>query len=144
MAGLNLKEISVLSSDTNTPETDPRTGRTNPAQDKGTGPKGTGDAKTTGKKISARIRPQVEGAFRNNKFNSNLKLTMGYQRQFEDALDKAGFEDAFQMTRDFYSNMDKWLEQVVRYGEEIDPEMFMAMFDNQIDVEINRISYASF
>jgi hypothetical protein len=145
MAGLSLKQISILSPDSKAdPEADTRTGRTNPAQDKGTGPKKTGDAKTTGKKISARIRPQVEGAFRNNKFNSDLKLTMGYQRQLEEVLADAGFTDAFQMTRDFYSNMDKWIEQVIRYGDEIDPEMFMAMFDNQIDMEITRLSYAPF
>jgi hypothetical protein len=140
MAGLSFKEIQQLVDPAATPATDPRTGRQNPAQDKGTGPKGTGDSKTTGKKITARIRPQVESAFRNNKFKDGLQLTMGHQRQFEASMELDGFTNAFELTREFYARMDRWLAEVVRHGDEIDPNMFMIMFEGRIESEIDRLA----
>lgn len=158
MAGLTLTEISELSASNpanpanpandpdspqnNPPEVDKRTGRQNPAQDKGT-KKGTGDSKTTGKKVSARIRPQVEAAFRNGKFGEGLNLSMGYQRQFEEAFSADGFDDAFKSTRELYGYMDFWLSEIVKCGNELDPDMFMVMFDNELDSKINELANAS-
>ena len=131
MAGLNLKEIQTLSTDAATPEADPRTGRQNPAQDKGT--KNPAKAKDTGKKVTARVKSQVEAAFRNNRFKPGLLISMGYQRQFEEALEQGGYTDAFSIAQDVYGYMDYWWTEILEYGADLDVEVVMASFQVALD-----------
>lgn len=149
MAGLELEEINELSANNpanpDNPANDPNSPQNNPKVDTRVVRKNSdpGKAKVTTKKISARIRPQIDAAFKNSKFTEGTSFSMGYQRQFEEALADDGFVDSFNMTRDFYAYMDYWLSEIVKYGKDLNPDMVMVMFDNALETKINGLANAA-
>lgn len=148
MAGLTLKEIRQTTAPTPDPgSTDP----TAPGQggDGGTG-SGTGgngpanitEARATVREILNRVRPQVENAFRDHTFGPDLKISMGYKRKFEKALEADGLYNSAKATENFYGKMDYWLNEVVSLGESefSSAEAFMSLFNRVVDVELERIA----
>lgn len=138
MAGMNLTEIKETlqpQQDPNNPDQpqiDPRTGRENPAPDKGTGPKGVGKARATAKNISARVAPTISNAYSRGTINPSLKVTMGYKRHMQAAFEEAGYGDAVQRVDALYSQMDGVVGTALEYADEFSgPESFMAFFEGQ-------------
>lgn len=100
------------------------------------------EAVATAKEIAARVRGQVESAFRDGRFDANLQLNMGYKRKFERALDADKCRDAISKTNRIYARMDNWLQDVVALGptEFSGPDSFMSLFDRVLHNEIKEIS----
>lgn len=92
--------------------------------------------------ITARVAPQVQNAFRDNRFDSGLKLTMGYKRSFAKTLEMEGLSSPNLLADEFYGRMDHWIQDVLDLGQSefSGPESFMAMFENVLDYEFKRLS----
>lgn len=130
LAGLSLKEIRVLADD---PTKD------DPAANPTEAPDNL--AFRTADDIILRVRPQVENAFRDDKFGPDLKINMGYKRKLEKSLETEGVANAAGVATAFYKKMDRWVEDVVTLGpEEISgPDSFMDMFEKVLTVEIGKL-----
>jgi hypothetical protein len=151
MAGLDIKKVRELTAptgapgdpnaDPNAPQTDPRVSRTNPAKDKGTGPKGVGQPRSTAKDVAARIRPQVENAFRDGRFGTGLILSMGYRRRMEEEFRVAGVQYPERDTHYLYDRMDVWSRTVLdTYASDFPtPESFLTLYEQKLDAEIERV-----
>lgn len=152
MAGLDIKQVRQLTAptadpnadpnvDPNAPQTDPRVARTNPAKDKGTGPKGVGQPRSTAKDVSARIQPQIENAFREGRFGEGLILSMGYKRRMEEAFKVEGIEDSRTATDELYGRMDHWSKTILsEFASDFPtPESFLTLYERKLDAEIDRV-----
>lgn len=100
-----------------------------------------GETNTTVKEICNRVRGQVESAFRDNRFDSNLKLNMGYKHRFERAVDADGMRDAISKTNRVYGRMDNWLADVVSLGQSefSSPDSFMGLFTTVLKNEVKEL-----
>jgi hypothetical protein len=139
IAGMTLKQVRqttkppVAPVDPNAPATEPPT----PTQP----PKQLTEVRTTAQEILDRVRPQVEKAFRERTLGPDTRLSMGFQRKFERALESEGVENAITVANDFYGRLDHWLKDVVELGESefSGPTSFMALFAKVVNVEVERI-----
>jgi len=146
MAGLDLKEIRQLTDptagsppDPNTPpEADPRVGTGRPRPDQKT-PKGVKAPKQTGSDITARVRPQVENAFRDGTFGPDFGLSLGYRKKFERALIEEGFTNATTLTNEFFNRMERWLGDALRI-DYTDADDFMQYFERVLENEIDALA----
>lgn len=95
--------------------------------------------------IVSRVRPQVEGAFRNKTFGPDFQLNMGFKRKFENALKDYGFAYAITVTNQFYGRMDDWINDVVALGPDgfDGPESFVMLFERVLKREIESLLGAS-
>lgn len=126
------------------PQTDPRTGRQRPNPQ---GPRGVDKPRATTKQISARVRGQVEKAWREDTFGSDFTPTIGYKRQFEEALREEGWSesDARALTDQTYAHTERWLGDAVSIGKSGfsgGPEEFIRLFENHLDCEVEEIAAA--
>lgn len=148
MTGMTLKEIKQTTKPPPAPGApDPAAPAPNPAaptEPAGPKPKNADftEIHATAQEILNRVRPQVERAFRERTLNRDTKLSMGYKRKFERALEDAGIENAVTVANEFYGRLDNWLGDVVALGESefSGPDTFMAMFSRVVDIELERIS----
>jgi hypothetical protein len=100
------------------------------------------EARAVAKEIVARVRPQVEAAFRSNTFNSDLQINMGFKRKFEKALANMGESYPIVTANEFYGRMDNWINDVTGVGC-ASPENFMHMFEAVLNSEVDRLIDAS-
>lgn len=138
LAGLSLKEIRQ----TTQPEPGPDTGeseRQPNEEDDAQLP----EARAVIREIVARVGPQVENAFRENRF-SDARINMGYKRTFERALENHVGEKAKTLTDNFYGRLDHWLRDVVSLGQDefSGPEAFMGMFNRVVETEFDQLKAA--
>lgn len=145
IAGLSLKEIrqtvgdSEGGTDTNDEESSGDSG--NREQQGGQLPA----ARVIGQEIKARVRSQVTNAFVTNRFNSDLRINMGFKRRMEKALETYGVQNASSLTNNLYGRMDYWLADVVSLGQDefTSPESFMSLFERVLDHELTGIANAA-
>lgn len=90
--------------------------------------------------IIARVRPQVEAAFREHRFGPQTRLSMGYKKRFEAAFEVEGVYPAGILTDEFYGRMDGWIKVAVSLGEReySGPEAFMGIFEKALRGEFDR------
>ena len=141
MSGLTLTEIRQLTEEPGADgEVDPRVARQNPAKDKGTGPKSTGEPRATAKDVAARIRPQIENAFARGKFGPGLKVDMGYKRRMIESFKVEGVSNPETAAEQLYGTMDNWSKWLFNMCPEDfpNPEVFMALYERKLDSEIDR------
>lgn len=100
------------------------------------------EARATAKEIIARVRPQVENAFKNDTFGPDLQINMGYKNKFEKALEAHGFQYPQTAASEMYGRMDNWLRDVVGLGssEFSGADTFMSLFERVLDNEIADLS----
>ena len=145
MAGMTLTEVKQTlapapdpaAPDPNQPDTGAGGGTTPPAEGDAT------EARSTAKEIVARVRPQVERAFRDSTFGPDLQLNMGYKRKMEKALDSHGYAYPVSATNQLYGRMDNWLADVTSLGmdEFSGPDSFMSLFTRVLDNEISELAH---
>lgn len=151
MAGMTLKQVRQTTKPPPAPAAQPPADPNAPAQDGGGDSANTSSSSgnydfteihATAHEILNRVRSQVEKAFREHTFGSSLKLSMGYKRKFEKALETEGFTNAVTVANNFYGRLDTWLSDVVALGERefSSPDAFMALFARVVDVELSRIT----
>lgn len=138
MAGMTLTEIEEVT-DAPPSDRDDRVVRDRP--DKET-PTSVGDPAATGGDITARIRSQVEKAFRSGTYGEGFKPTLGYHRQLRDGLTKAGHDNASERADQFYARMDMWLDDVIPSGKTLfeTPEEFMDRFSRALQINLEAAS----
>lgn len=105
---------------------------------KGTGkPKGVGEPRATGRQVSARIKQQVEKAWRERRFDGSLKLSLGYRKRMIESFHAEGLASdvAEATTNELYDKIDRWAADVVELGmgEFSGPSDFMSLFDRNLD-----------
>lgn len=89
--------------------------------------------------ILARVRPQVEKAFRNKTFGTlEFAVKMGYKRQLAEAMRKSGLDKTGDRVDDLYDLMDNWLGRTCAYGvEEYETAKgYMQLFERKLDTSI--------
>lgn len=138
MAGMTLKEIQRTTADPGTSGDggdggDGGKGGTNPGPTPppGGGRKGSNSAaQAVMHDIIARVRPQVENAFKANTFGPDSNFTMGYRRRLEAALKDEGRYDPVGRTAGLYGYMDTWLVDMASLGKDefSGPDSFMESF----------------
>lgn len=106
--------------------------------------KGVGEPRATGREVSARIRSQVEKAWKENRFGPGFKPTMGFRKRFVQALIAEGHSshEAEQKVTNLYERVDRWSEDAIGIGadEYTSPGDFMALFDRNLDSEIDALA----
>lgn len=144
LAGMTLKEIRQTTSPSPAPAADPNADPNAAPGGDQKPPAGNTlrESRATGKEISARVRQQVEAAWRDNRFDENLRVNMGFKRRFERALEADGISDSISKTNRLYGRMDNWLADIVTLGadEFSGPDSFMGIFDKVLDVEIGQLN----
>lgn len=138
--GMNLTEVRTVTRDNpdepdGGPGSDDRVDRDRNVSD---GPRGVGEPRATGREVAARIRTQVEKAWREKRFGSDLKLDFGYRSRFVQSLVAEGCarDRAEALTNQFYSRLDTWTTDALSL-EFSSPNDFMALFERNIDNEID-------
>lgn len=140
MAGLTLTEIKQLSDgaagDPNgAPSPDNRDQRNRPTSD---GPKGTDSPRATERDVSARVRPQIENAFRYGKFKPGFQVSFGYKRQFEEAFRDAGVQDYVAATDRMYSELDRIMIDLT-HVDFSGPNEVMGLFSRHLKRKVEEI-----
>lgn len=90
--------------------------------------------------IINRVRPQIENAFREDRFNSNTRITLGYKRTMQqDLLPRFG-EKAQSITDEFYGRMDSWMDSCLEFGRDEfgSSGTLMALFEQRLYAEFER------
>lgn len=107
------------------------------------GPRGVDEPRATGREISARVRTQVQKAFRTNAFGPGFNADFGYHRRFMQSLIAEGMspERAETATNEFYTRTQRWVEDAVSIGQQnySSPNDFMALFDRFMSNEIESL-----
>lgn len=146
MAGLTLSEVKqTLAPESPAPA--PAPGEGGDGSGDGATPPPVGDtteARSTAKEIVARVRPQIERAFRDATFGPDMQLNMGYKRKMEKSLESHGFQNPVTATNDLYGRMDNWVADVLTIDPEefSGPDSFMSLFTRVLDNEITELSHA--
>lgn len=91
--------------------------------------------------IIARVKPQVESAFRTNTFNAATQINMGFKRKFEKALEDNGVPYPVATASEVYGRLDRWVDDSVKLGQENyeGPEGWMSMFTKVLKSEVKRL-----
>lgn len=137
--GMSVKEVRAVQEedpDETVGDTRDRSDRT----DRDRGRRGVGEPRATGREVSARIRSQVEKAWRAGTFGRDFHPSLGYRRRFEESLRAEGFGDESQaLTNRVYSRVERWMNDAIALGvdEYQGPGDFMAMFERMLDAEIS-------
>jgi hypothetical protein len=111
IAGLTLQEVDILTGSSGGEDVID----TNAGGDT-EGSVSSGEPRATGDKVTARIAPQVENAFKNGTFGPNLKLNIGYQRAMEAAFIEAHHPNPKAASQEVFSRLDAWLGDVMEPG----------------------------
>lgn len=145
ISGMTIKEIHQTTSPNPEPEADstedPAT--PSPATDAAPATDTARIARATGREIVGRVRSQVESAYRNGTFGSDLQINMGYKRRMEKAMETGGAANPKASVDSLYNTMDDWIKTVVAFGtEEFDTaDSFVSLFEGtlyrKIDASVN-------
>lgn len=138
--GMTLAEVQAVTSETDPDDDDEGSDRPSEA---GGGPKGVGEPRATGREISARVKSQVEKAFRTNTFGPGFSPDLGYHKRFIQSLVSEGtaVDKAESITNEFYHRAERWLKDAVEIGQDeySSPNDFMSMLDRFLDNEIDAL-----
>jgi hypothetical protein len=131
IAGLSLKEIR----ETTKPEADPA----NPKPEESASDTPATDV---AREIVTRVKAQVDKAFKDHKFNKDLKINMGFKKRFYRTMQEMGASNPDILTDTFYGRMDHWLRDIVTLGEDefSGSESFMVMFEKVLYFELGRVT----
>lgn len=138
--GMTVKEVrEVTRDDPNKPD-----GGEDPPEPKDGEPrKGVGEPRATGREVSARIRGQVEKAWKEERFGEGFTPTLGFRKRFVESFISEGYprDEAESKVNELYSRVEAWVGQVVPLGMEefSSPKDFMAMFDRNLDSELDAL-----
>jgi hypothetical protein len=134
--GMTLHEVRETTRDE--PTADPNADTKDPEPRKG-----VGEPRATSREISARVRSQVDKAFRDGTFGKDFKITMGYRRRFVQSLVSEGFaaHEAEAKANELYGRVERWSQEAVGIGadEYSGSSDFMSMFDRLMDSEIDNL-----
>lgn len=136
MAGLTLKEIreTLAPSGTDQPGTTPASNNSPSNR--------LAEARTVLPEILARVSPQVQNAFKENRFGPEVKFNLGFKRRFAKCLEADGVMSYDNLADDFYGRIDYWLKDILTLGQDefSSPEAFIDLFTRVLDVELDRIA----
>lgn len=95
-------------------------------------------ARDAGTAIVARVRGQIESAFKDDTFRAGLQVNMGFKRRMAKALEADGVAAANIRTDELYAEMDKWITTLVELGTEefSTPDEAVDMFSNILNQKI--------
>lgn len=135
IAGLSLEEVKVLTEEPGFDNGGGDPSKTSPETDGGTG---TNEENRAGvhrvaASLRERIAKQVTNAFRKNNLEE-VKFSLGFERQFEAALEKVAGDKAFILTRNFYGSLEAYLYSLVDMGYS-SSESFMRAVDGGIEYQ---------
>lgn len=139
--GLSLKEVKQITAPIPEPggpsPKDSRAGRVR-NDPKSSGPRGVGKTRATAKAVNSRIAAQVQKAFRDGTFGPGFRPTLGYRRQFEDALVEEGDGDAAKQAGELYGRVQHWMNEAIEIGPSAwaGPDEFMGAFERVLESEI--------
>lgn len=91
--------------------------------------------------ILNRVSGQVERAFTDGAFNSDLQINIGYRRQMERALQADGVSDAAGAAYSMYARLDAWCRDMTSLGKSYTATSteFMKEFTGLLDHELERL-----
>ncbi len=91
--------------------------------------------------VVARVRAQVERAYKEGAFNADLQINMGYRRKMEQALRLDGVTDADGAAYSMYARMDAWCRDITSMGRAHtdSADKFMDGFRGLLDYELDRL-----
>lgn len=140
LAGLSLSEIKQTLAPPAAPATDPNAPADPNAPTDPNAPGNISELRQISNEISTRVENQVTKAFREHKFNSDNKISLGFKRRFQKALETQGVVNAEHITNSFYYRMDFWFNDFLTLGEDefSGPEAFMGVFNRTLKHEIDR------
>lgn len=89
--------------------------------------------------ILERVKPQVENAFRERRFNG--RVNMGFKKRFQAALSEMNYVNSSQATEEFYARMDSWTAVMMSLGDKefSGPDSFFGMFETALHGEWERL-----
>lgn len=92
--------------------------------------------------VVARMRGQVEKAFRENSFDAHTRFSMGFKNRMSKALAADGVFDTDKRTTRLYEKMDAWIADVVALGRDefSGPEEFVKLFEQVLRNEVSNLS----
>lgn len=143
--GMTLKEVKQVTRDNPDdpdPEGDPKDDRVRvrPGEPR----KGVGEPRATGREVTARIKQQVDKAWKENRFGSGFVPNLGYRKRFIKSLVAEGRteDEAVKLTNSLYERVERWMEDAIGLGAEeySSSADFMAMFERNLDSEIDRLA----
>lgn len=137
-AGLTLTEIN----DVTEPPSDPT--KEQAPLGNTINPKGTESTKRVIGEAKARIRSQVEAAFREGRFGQGQTIRLGYRRAVTDALvdDGANRATADVLTNTLYQSVNNWMSAAFPLGRSAfaDADAFMAGFSAVVDAKVEELA----
>lgn len=140
MTGMTLDEVRETTAPPPEPGQDPETAPSDPNASPADNRRA--ESRAVAKEIVARVRGQVETAFRNGSFD-DLQFNLGYKRKMERAMVTDGYAASpIQATNNLYGKMDYWLGDVTRSMRPSDfsgPEEFMSIFDRVLHNELANV-----
>lgn len=138
LAGLTMREVRETLEEPARPGSGGEDGATDESKP------AAADARAVGKDISMRVQQQVEKAFREQRFGSDLRINMGYKNRFEKVI-KPYVTNSVTLTDQFYGRLDNWLSDVTSLGQDefSGPESFMGMFQRVLDHELTEVINAT-
>jgi hypothetical protein len=138
LSGMTLKQVrQTLQKPTQDGTSEPDSGSNNPA----TEANNLAEVRSVLRDILARVRPQVENAFREHSFDRKSKINLGFKKRFEAALEIEQISEAYRLTDEFYTRMDNWVRVMSSLGEREfgGPSSFMGMFETALYGEFERL-----
>lgn len=93
--------------------------------------------------IVNRVRPQVENAFRDERFK-DTRITLGYKRTMQQELVIQFGEKAYKKVDEFYARMDAWMGACQSFGQSEfgSPGTFMDIFESRLVAEFKQMTNA--
>ncbi len=139
MTGMTFDQIKTLTGDGPQQQADPsqEDGDT-PGQTDQQGGQNLGGIFGVADQICNRVENQVKNAFKKDQFNSDLRLSMGYRRQLQDAAEEAGIDSPISYTARIYAVMDEWLKDIAISGNVDNTADFMKNFKSVLYSMIRR------
>lgn len=91
--------------------------------------------------IVSRVRKQAQAAWRDDRFDSDLAINMGFKRKMQQAFIFQGVSNPDEKVNRLYGALDHWLSDYVGLGKTGigDIESFMVGFTNVLQYEIDQL-----
>lgn len=149
LAGMTFKEIEgTVGNDQGAADGEDGSAPSTGAGQRGT--RGSGDPKSgenrarcsaTVTDIVNRVTPQVENAFKDGRFTSDLKLNMGFKRKMVDSLATDGYSNASARADRLYNRMDLWIQDQLVFADEFNSASeFVDRFKTMLDMQVSEVT----
>jgi hypothetical protein len=139
--GMTLTEVREVQEDTPGPAVDDR--QRTERDRSGDGSRRVGEPLATSREITARVKGQVQKAWKEDRFGEGFAPSMGFRRRFQESLESEGWgrDEAIQQAESLYSRMENWMETAVALGKEefSSPNDFMSLFERRLTTEIESL-----